>query len=585
MAVIDEIRLQFVGGFQVLTGETGAGKTILVEAIGLILGNKATSSLIRDGEEEAIVEACFDISATNRVKEILEEEAFINSEDNNELIIKRHLTVSGKNRIFINHQRAGLHFLQKISNLLIDFTGQHEQIQLLDSSNDVAILDSFLSDKNILQNYSQEFEKLNHLAQNIKKLKRLNVEKTERLEWLNFQIKEFEELKILSAEEESALKKVRQRIKNQTAIKEFENLATQNLSGGSRSSVSLILGLKETIQKNSCLTDIYHNILQRLDDIQIQVEDVAFEIAKSGKKGVIDRDPEEIEKQLYHLENLKRKHGPEISDVLNKHKELKDEIEALTHADKNLDKMEREFDQRLEDLRDKSQILSKVRQKIKTKLEKLVKNELFYLQMPDVHFIIDQQTVQKSDLNKFENYHSRGIDKIIFLLSPNPGLSPRPLAKIASGGETSRIFLALKQVLAQMREGGTLIFDEIDTGLSGASVELVGNKLKDLSKSFQVFCVTHHAQIASQADQHYKVHKQVQKKKTITRVQSLSENERVQEIARLMGGVKITEKNVAYAREMLEKREDRRQGTGNRGQGNGNGNGNGNGKRKGIDSL
>jgi len=554
MAVIDEIRVSFDSGFQVLTGETGAGKTILVEAIGLILGNKASNTLIRDGEDEAVVEASFAIAKEDSVKALLEENALINAEDQDELIIKRHLS-PGKNRIFVNHQRASLSFLQQISELLIDFTGQHEQIELLNTNNDIHLFDSFLSDKKGHQNYVLAYENVRELYRDIQKLRRIGAEKTERLEWLGFQIKEFKNLKIHSADEEAELKVQRERLKNQHTLSEFEKLAAQTLTEGPENAVDKIKSLRQAIEKTLCLKSVYAGVLQSLEEVQIQLEDTAYEIAKassaSGIKSGLNLD--EIESRLYQVEKLKRKYGPEIENVLQKQAELEEEIATLKNSDEILEKQEKAFKKGLDDLREKGLALSGARQKIKGKLEDNIKKELAYLQMPSVRFEIQIDTASESDLDQFESYQATGIDRVAFLLSPNPGLSPRPLAKIASGGETSRIFLALKQVLSQSRKGGTLIFDEIDTGISGAAVELVGNKLKSLAKNFQVFCVTHHAQIASQADQHFKVQKKVAKNKTIARVHTLSDAERVQEIARLMGGVEITKKNVAYAKEMLSK--------------------------------
>lgn len=550
IATIDELRVTFERGFQVLTGETGAGKTILVEAIGLILGNKADAGLIRDGEEAALVEASFDIAGLGHLKELLEERGFMSLEDKDEVLIKRRLVRSGKNQIFVNHQKASLGLIKEICGVLFDFTGQNEQIRLLDSRNDIHVLDSFIPDPAVLSAYQRQFAVAKRAHEEVVAFKEKAALKEERLEWLRFKLRDFEALKIRSEEEYDDLKRRRERLKNAAAIADFMNLAAASLTDGSGSCVGLLNTLKDRLQKNAALRDMYAAVLRELDDIRVRLEDLSFEIARQGRgvDGEENLELDEIERRLYQVERLKQKHGPEISDVLQTGEAMRAEMAALQQADRNLVSLQNRFQEEFGVLKGLAIRLSRARQKTGLVLEKRIQKELASLLMPGVRFAIRQETAALDD---FTSYTSQGVDRISFLISPNPGLSLKPLARIASGGETSRIFLALKQVLAKSRAGGSLIFDEIDSGISGAAVEIVGRKLKTLARSFQVFCVTHHAQIASQADRHYVVEKLKDRKSTITRVRPLSDEERVREVARLMGGVTITKKNEDYARELL----------------------------------
>lgn len=550
IAVIDEQRLSFDSGFQVLTGETGAGKSILVESLGLILGNKAQLELIRDGADEAVVEACYDISSFPLVQNLLKQESLENTDNKNELIIKRLVRTDGQNKILINHQRASLQLLQNISRTLFDFTGQNDQSILLDSSADILILDSYLDDVNIKKDYQEHYSELKTMRSEIEKLRAASVAKSQRLDWLEFQLREFNELAVHSVEEFQELKTKREYFRNKAVIREFGSVAAEALTDGDKCASVRLNEIKNHILKRDFLKNQYVEVLSRLESLQTQLSDVAYEISRATSKNVIDDvNLDDIEAQLHQAEKLKKKYGPEITDVLQKKTELMAEKVALENSDEQIEKYVAAFEEKFKNLKSKAGKLSQARAAIVKKLEQSVKSELSFLKMADVQFKVSIETSQS--LDDFSGYGTDGIDTVVFLLSPNPGLSLKPLAKIASGGETSRIFLALKKVLTDRRKNGTLIFDEVDAGVSGAVAQLVGLKLKELAKNFQVFCITHHAQIASLADQHFHVAKEVRHNQTFTRVRCLNQNERIQEVARLMGGVKISQKNLDLAKEML----------------------------------
>lgn len=550
VAVIEELCLDFTTGFHVLTGETGAGKSILVEAIGLVLGEKPQGGIVRDGADEAVVEAAFDVAGFSGLTAWLGEEGLDNSDDATELVVRRHVVAGGKGRIFVNGKRATLSILQRLAAILIDYTGQHQQFDLLDSRRDTAVLDGFLPEASVGDAYRAAYTETKSRYDAMVAFRDSLRDREERLDWIAHQLKEWEGLDIDSDAAEAALKERRERLRHAEAFARFGNLAGQVLTDGDASCVAGINQLIRDIEKSSALTGAFEVVLKNLRDTKVCLEDLSYDISKTAAhavEGGISLDA--IESQLFKIEKLKRKHGTTVAAVLAKREELESDRDRLLHADKVLDGLTRDFSQAFIKLKACARDLSAARGKTSAILEKLILKELAALKMGGTRFVVDVKPAGEAD--DFASYRHDGADAVSFLLSPNPGLALRPLSQIASGGETSRILLALKQVLTRSRVAGTFVFDEIDTGISGAAVELVGNKLKKLSERFQVLCITHHAQIASLADRHFLVTKEVVKGKTRTQVAVLSREERVREVARLMGGIEISEKNLAYAKEMV----------------------------------
>lgn len=553
LAVVDELHVTFNRGFCVLTGETGAGKTILVQAIGLILGERPSPSLIRDGSDEGFVEACFDLSDLPLVRHSLEHFDFVNADCEHEVVIQRHISRSGSSRVYVNFKRAALRQVQHITGQLIDFAGQNEQLRLLETGQDIHLLDGFLPDKNAKKNYQKAWHEAKLLSDQIVQMGNQMGQREQKTGWLKFQLKEFDELKIASTEEEQNLRRQREQIKHQSLLREFEERVRENFLQGSANAVGLIKSVCKKIRSHPVLERGFADLMKRCEEAQLQLEDIAYEVNRRMKGGVNGdfADLDAIDHQLFVLEKLKRKFGPNLEDVFARKNEFLQELTLWQNVEEELRQMHEKFGKCLTDLRDKALALSQERKKLKARLERLIRQELKSLCMPKVLFEIHIRTKTADELENFANYTTAGVDDVVFLLSPNPGLSPKPLSRIASGGETSRIFLALKQVLSRQHPGGTFIFDEIDAGVSGDAVERLGIKLKDLARRFQVFCVTHHPQIACRADSHYKVEKQVSKNQTRTKVKYLGVDERMMELARLLGGSKISEKNLAYARELL----------------------------------
>lgn len=554
LAVFSEMRLEFAGGFQVFTGDTGAGKSILVEAIGLVLGEKGDVSLIRDGASEAMVEAVFDASGLSQVDGLFAEQGIPVGDAPGEVILRRVISAVGPSKILVNGQRVTLATLKRLSALLIDFTGQNQQDELLDGEHDIMILDSFLPHETPLAPYRVLWEKTQALAKTLTDLKRQALEKHERLEWLDFQLGELSQLPIMDEDGLKTLKSRRERLRHAAAVAAFTRLAAESLTDGEGGCADLLKRLKSELGKNPALSTIFSDQATQLDGLFSRVNDLAYAIARQGEMDTGEDGPvdlEKIEADLFTVAKLCRKYGPEIRDVLSQRDRLNAERDALAGVDDRLIAASAEFERTLTELTGLALALTRARVAVKQRLEQDITRELKQLNMPQVHFEVAITPTGPAD--QAESFHARGNDRVAFLISPNPGLKPRPLAQIASGGETSRIFLALKRILSRHRPAGTLIFDEIDSGISGATVEKVGLSLKDLARRFQVFCVTHHAKVAALADRHLLVEKSQACSSTITRVRRLEGEERVHEVARLMGGVTITQKNLDFARELMGK--------------------------------
>lgn len=550
MAIIDELRLNFGRGFHIFTGETGAGKSILVEAIGLVLGEKARSGLIRDGASESVVEACFDVSEASEVQDLLAGHGLSHPDNPSELVLKRQISNGGNNRVYINHQRASLALLTELSRELIDFSGQHEQFDLLDSGQDIHTLDGFLGDSEFLDSYQAEFSQTQLLSLKVSELEKSLLEREERLEWVGHQLGEISGLKIFSDQDEKEWIARRQVLKAQSQIAEFGELAQKVLSEGDSSILYNLNRLQVFWEGRSAIKDYFKDISSKIDEIRVLTNDLSYDLAQqvAAVYKVSEYSPDEIEQQLYLLERLKRKFGPGIEDIQNRRQELELQKKSLENIDVNLADLKQNLKKSFARLKELAGSLSKQRTQVARQIETWVTQELSELKMAGARFVVEVVGSVDDDLS---HYSKNGADRVRFLLSPNPGFGLKPLSQIASGGETSRIFLALKQVLTRYRRYGTLIFDEVDTGISGAVVELTGKKLKSLADRLQVLCITHHAQIASLADTHFHVIKEVRQGKTITRVQVLDAGERIDEVARLMAGIQVTQKTRELAREMI----------------------------------
>ena len=551
-AIIKQLEFSLKSGLNILSGETGAGKTIIINAMNLILGGRAFADLIRSGCKEASVEALFEFPENRSLTEMLSELGF---SFNGELLIKRSISREGRNKILINGSMATLHMLSRVGAILISISGQHEHQLLLKQDNHLYLLDDFggLSDERLDLNelfngYKLLKDEINHLKKDI-------TETGERQDLTQFQIQEIEKAEI-SPGEDARVAEEKRRLQHSKELLEIVTEGYQRLYERNDSVLSSISKCIKSVDKGAGIDPGLAPIKESLAEIEIKLEDASFALRDYEK--TIHMDPhrlEELEERFEFLNGLKRKYGPTLEDVLKYKNKLASMMCDLDEKKGKLDKLERECQDLETGLMSRAAALSKKRQKAAGGLEKAVEKELKDLHMAETKFKVkfDQRHDEQRELQdvKVEEVKLDGLDQVEFMISPNIGEDLRPLARIASGGELSRIMLALKTILARTASVETVIFDEVDSGISGATAEVIGEKLSSLAAYHQILCITHLPQIASQGQNHFLVSKEVFNGRTQTIISGLEPEERVQEIARLLGGREITPRAVAHAREML----------------------------------
>jgi DNA repair protein RecN (Recombination protein N) len=568
-AIIDELSISFHAGLNVLTGETGAGKTIIISALDLVLGGKAFSEYIRAGEDKAVVEACFDISGRDNVKHLLSEYGIDFQHDT--LILKRQLSRRGRSSCYANGGFITLNCLARLGQELIDIHGQHEHQLLLRPDTHIDFLDAFgdLLDlrQEVTETYNTWQEKRSRLCQ----LAKQNQQREQRRQLLEFQMQEIDSLGLEEGEQEALL---RDKAILQNAGKLLESgcfiyEAIYNAEGAVRDKLAEAKArLAEMGQVDASLIPL----AESLESIQYQLDDIAFSLKSYTEK--IEYDPErqqEIENRLAEIEKLERKYGGSLAEVYNYRRQIEDEYQRLTDLDSQIESLSQEIIFLANRLNDITAGLSEQRKQASRRIDRLMSKELGQLGMEKGIFATqitpldgdeNQQALsrvaeplgeQTGGASSQYSGNAKGIDQLEFLFTANMGEEARPLAKIASGGELSRMMLALKGLLAGKDRVPTLIFDEVDAGIGGRIAEVVGKKLKSLAASHQIVCITHLPQIAAFADYHYTVEKGVCDGRTVASIKELDQKARVTEIARLLAGEKITSIALEHAREMVDK--------------------------------
>lgn len=543
IAVIEKTSIDFSDGFNVMTGETGAGKSIVIDSINLILGHRAQRDIIRTGSERAFISATFD-SLSSEVTELIENLGYSIDEDGL-LIIQREINLNGKGTCRINSRPATVASLKQIGKYLINIHGQHESYGLLSPDTHLEYVDN-LGGLNIdLENYRSEFNELRKLKLNLDEGSIDESEKARKLDLLKYQINEIEEINPIRGEEEE-LKEQREIFMNSEKISSSISKSKELIKGDETNigALQLLESATNSILEVSPYISTANDLYSRMKNLVYELEDCASEIINMSDDVEYDSDEmEKIELRLDDIYKLTRKYGSNIDEVLEYLKKAKDELENIEFFEEKIEKLKVLFKEcKLRTIK-LADILSKRRKQVADIFAKNVKEELEFLAMPGVKFCI---SIKKGNLN------INGFDEIEFLISTNPGEDPKPISKIASGGELSRIMLAIKSVSADNDRIDSLIFDEIDTGISGAVAQKVGIKLKEVSKKRQVICVTHSAQIASLSDIHFLISKSVKNNRTYTSIKKLDLDGRKKEIARIIGGEKITDTTLANASEMIE---------------------------------
>lgn len=538
IAVIEKASVDFSSGLNVLTGETGAGKSIVVDSINAILGERTSRELVRHGVENAFVSAYFDDICSETCDKL--KELDIELDDGNSLLISRKISSNGKSLCKVNGKTVTVSMLKEISSHLINVHGQHDSQALLNPDLQYTYIDMLLKNKAIISEYKESFKKLISVRRKLKSLTNDESDKEKQLELLNYQIDELEKADIKIGEREELTRKRALIQKSEDIIKTL-NFALVTINGDDENAgVEQVVGdVNRELSKFDEAKDIYTVFNDITDKLEL-AKDKAEELLSS-----IDFSPEEIEmidERLDLLYEFSNKYGSSEEEMLAFLDEARQKKNSILFADEELDRLTKEYDNLFDKTVELATKLSDERKATAQIFEKQVKEELSFLDMPKMQFFVN---FDKGNLS------SIGFDKIEFMISANPGEPPKSLSKVASGGELSRIMLAIKNIISYNDTIGTLIFDEIDTGVSGRASQKIGLKLKSVSKNTQVICVTHSAQIASNADEHFLIEKKFDNNNTFTSVTPLDFEGRKKELARIMGGLEITDTLLQSAEELL----------------------------------
>ena len=557
-AIISQLELSFNRGLNIFTGETGAGKSIIIDAVETILGSRADATMIRAGAERAMIEASFEISdETDRsVRQILEREALL--EESKTLTLGREIRTNGRSFARVNGRNVNNHVLTELSEFLVDVHGQSEHLSLLHVRQHLGLLDSYAHVEPELAKYQEAYHQLTHVRNQLNELWAAEKDASRRIDVLQYQINEIESAHLQDGEEEE-LRIERTRLANAEGIASLVHEAIQLLDEGTPESpsvtdqvgqvTSILNNLSRLDSLQEKLSESSQNTLEELTDLTTSLRGYIETIEFNPKR------LDQVEERLNLIQNLKRKYGENIPTVLQFAEMARTQLDSITHASERIIELESEENQLLERLGELGETLSVHRHSAAEKLEKALESELEHLSMAEARFRVDfsqhlsDEGVFLTDGRRV-TFDSTGLEHVEFQVAPNPGEGLKPLVKIASGGETSRLMLAIKNVLAQADRIPTLIFDEIDQGIGGRVGMVVGRKLWELARQHQVLCVTHLPQLAAFGEQHWKVLKQVREGRTETLVESLEGDGRMIELAQMMG--EISDGTRQSAKELLQ---------------------------------
>ena len=544
-AIIDELQVAFDGGLNMISGETGAGKSIIIGAVGLLLGDRANADMIRSFEDAAVVEALFDIRGQDGLRAKVREMGF---GDGEQLVVRRVVSRSGKNRVYINGNLASLASLAAIGESLINICGQHEHQMILNPENHTDILDEFGGLLPLRTAYREEYDLYRSFQERLRGLQERRKKREEREDLLRFQIGEIGRAD-LRAGEDAALAEEKRILANVQKLMDYADAAYETLYGKGGSVLAEFRGAVSAVKEIQKIDTGLKLSEQEMEELYYRIEEAAFTLRDYAKR--LSFDParlEAVEERLEFLGRLKRKYGGTLEAVLGKQAEAEKEIGEISSLEEQMGALIREIAVARGRLMEEAGELSTKRRTAAVVLKKAVEGEIQTLRMEDAQFEVVFRDLS-GETEAFLN--DKGMDAPEFYLSANLGEERKPLRAIASGGELSRIMLALKKVLARTGSVGTIVFDEVDSGIGGATAEIVGQKLREVARHHQVLCITHLPQIACCGDRHYRVVKKVAGERTNTSVSLLSAEERLTEITRMLGGVELTEKTKDHAREML----------------------------------
>lgn len=545
-ALIEELQISFDSGLHVMTGETGAGKSMLVDAITVVIGGRASQDLIRHGSDRAYVEALFVIPES--MNSMLLERG-IDIDEDQSLVVYREIRDQGKNICRINGKLFPVQVLREIMEPLVDIHGQHEHQKLLNAREHLNMLDGYGREElgQLLATVKASYKDYQELKKKHQSLMTSQEEDMQRIDYLDFQVKELNQAN-LNLDEEADLESRVKRLQN---IEKYQKnlLASQgHLTGGdldSDGAYGLVSKAIDNLKELASLDDKYQAYIDQLNTVNISLMDIARELGREQADDDVGEDNiNDMESRLYQIQQVKRKYRMDVDELIAYHKAIKEELYQLTNKDNVLSEIEKKLETSKANYMKEAEVLSAHRQKIALDLEERIEGELAQLSLPNIKFKIDFQRLAEG--------HARGIDDVEFLFSANVGEPLKALTKVASGGELSRMMLALKKIFAELDQTQTVIFDEIDTGISGIAAQRVAEKLSDISSNRQVLCITHLSQIAAMSDVHLYIHKEVGPDSTATYIEKLDEEESINELARMISGDIITEGTKASAREIRE---------------------------------
>jgi DNA repair protein RecN (Recombination protein N) len=544
LATIEKIDLPLLEGFTILTGETGAGKSIIIDGLRLVLGEKGSPDMIRTGKKETSVEVIFPFH--QKMKDFKDYFA----ERDEEMLVQRRVASRGAGKAYVNGILVPNRRLKKMGEKLVDIYGQNDHVFLLNLEYQLDYLDDCANAFVLRKDVSRLAQELKTYLKEKKELEEKEKEREQRLDFLQFQIKEIETAKLTDGEEKELLSS-RNILKNAEKIGSLVKKALDISYNQENSISSLLAQLQDTVHGLVDFDKTFKETEESVSQFSIGIQEFSDFLIKFMEKQETAPDKlEEIEERLSQIEKLKRKYGKSIVEILLHHERANLEYEELSTSQEKLSDLEKDIERLFNEYKSRAEELSNLRQKSAHKLEKDVEKEISLLGMKKARFKIKIETLLPSS-DSMDKVKESGMNDVEFLISPNPGEELRPLRKIASGGELSRVMLALKTIGKKTEAFKTMIFDEIDSGIGGKTAEFVAQKLRQLSVSHQVVCITHLPQIASFATHHYKINKKIDKDRTFTTVKKLPFEERVTEIARLLAGSRITETTLKNAREML----------------------------------
>lgn len=563
LALIDAMTIDFAPGMNVMTGETGAGKSIVVDAVNLVLGERADRELIASGQTKARVDAVFDITDNEKVKAMLRDMELEGDEDM--VSISRELTSAGKNICRMNGAVVPLQTLRQVSSQLLDIHGQHEHQLLLDSRNHVAYLDEYAGDeiRPLLEQTAQLYSAWRTAAQRLSKLRKSVAEREQRIDMLRFQLEELRSARLVEDEEEELERQkvfYRNAGKIMAAFDEACGMLDSGAAGGGSSAVELLREGVRALTPVASLDSRYEAVYARLDGLCYEVEDAVAELTDLREEMDYDeREAERVESRLDLLRRLNRKYGATTREMIRYRDRIAAELGELEDSDETMERLEKEYRQSAKALKEISAQLTHAREEAACRFEKSIEAQLHDLGMKNARLSMAFAPMEAGE-KLSDRFSAQGVDRIEMMFCANLGQPMKPLARVASGGELSRIMLALKNLSAQ-KPGipRSMVFDEIDTGISGRMAQVVSEKMSQIGDHHQVICVTHLPQIAAMADEQFLVRKGDEGGVTRTEVVRLSREQRAQEIARMVGGAACdSESSVRHAMTMLDEADARK---------------------------